>query len=132
MKSSLYSLSPFFPLFLLLSDSCGFVDVGLSLCRDDGSVVYNFFAAGPRQYCHFRVRLPWDSRPYLMSQIPDFPFRRLLRLARLRWRYSTPPPHGTLCLFYLSPLKYSVCVWNRRRLSRLHFPLLRFHNNLVT
>jgi hypothetical protein len=23
-----------------------------------------------------------------------FPFRRLLRLARLRWRYSIPPPHG--------------------------------------
>jgi hypothetical protein len=25
----------------------------------------------------------------LLSQIRDFPFRRLLRLARLRWRYST-------------------------------------------
>jgi hypothetical protein len=23
-----------------------------------------------------------------------FPFRHLLRLAGLRWRYSTPPPHG--------------------------------------
>jgi hypothetical protein len=23
-----------------------------------------------------------------------FPFRRLLRLAGLRWKYSTPPPHG--------------------------------------
>jgi hypothetical protein len=30
----------------------------------------------------------------LLSQIRDFPFRRLLRLAGLRWRYSTPPPHG--------------------------------------
>jgi hypothetical protein len=29
----------------------------------------------------------------LLSQIRDFPFRRLLRLARQRWRYSTPPPH---------------------------------------
>jgi hypothetical protein len=29
----------------------------------------------------------------LMSQIWDFPFRRLLRLARLQWRYSAPPPH---------------------------------------
>jgi hypothetical protein len=28
----------------------------------------------------------------LLSQIWDFPFRRLLRLAGLRWRYSTPPP----------------------------------------
>jgi hypothetical protein len=30
----------------------------------------------------------------LLSQIRDIPFRRLLRLAGLRWRYSTPPPHG--------------------------------------
>jgi hypothetical protein len=30
----------------------------------------------------------------LLSQIRDFPFRRLLRFAFLRWRYSTPPPHG--------------------------------------
>jgi hypothetical protein len=30
----------------------------------------------------------------LLSQIGDFPFRRLLRLAGLRWRYSNPPPHG--------------------------------------
>jgi hypothetical protein len=29
----------------------------------------------------------------LLSQIRDFPFRRLLRLAGSRWRYSTPPPH---------------------------------------
>jgi hypothetical protein len=30
----------------------------------------------------------------LLSQIRDFPFRRLLRLTGLRWRYSTQPPHG--------------------------------------
>jgi hypothetical protein len=29
----------------------------------------------------------------LLSQIRDFPFRHLLQLAGLRWRYSTPPPH---------------------------------------
>jgi hypothetical protein len=28
-----------------------------------------------------------------------FPFRRLLRLAGLRWRYSNPPPHGDRLLF---------------------------------
>jgi hypothetical protein len=32
----------------------------------------------------------------LLSQIRGFHFRRLLRLAGLRWRYSTPPPHGRL------------------------------------
>jgi hypothetical protein len=30
----------------------------------------------------------------LLFQIRDFPFYRLLRLAGLRWWYSTPPPHG--------------------------------------
>jgi hypothetical protein len=32
----------------------------------------------------------------LLSQIRDFPFLRLLRLAGSRWRYSTPPPRGLL------------------------------------
>jgi hypothetical protein len=36
------------------------------------------------------------SDQILLPQIRDFPFRRLLRLAGLRWRYSTPPPHGIL------------------------------------
>jgi hypothetical protein len=34
----------------------------------------------------------WDH--ILLSQIWDFPFCHLLRLAGSRWRYSTPPPHG--------------------------------------
>jgi hypothetical protein len=39
----------------------------------------------------------------LLSQIRDFPFRRLLRLAGLRWRYSTLPPHGiSLFIFSIS------------------------------
>jgi hypothetical protein len=32
----------------------------------------------------------------LLSQIRDFPFRRLLQLAGSRWRYSIPPPHGVV------------------------------------
>jgi hypothetical protein len=43
---------------------------------------------------HSQVRVQWDSWPYLLSQFRDFPFRRLLRLAGIRWRYWTPPPHG--------------------------------------
>jgi hypothetical protein len=34
----------------------------------------------------------------VLSQIRDFPFRRLLRLSGLRWPYSTAPPHGILLL----------------------------------
>jgi hypothetical protein len=69
---------------LLLSDSCGFVHVGRSLWREDGSVVYNCYWSSPAQ----------SFSGLLLSQFRDFPFRRLLRLAVLRWRYSTPPPHG--------------------------------------
>jgi hypothetical protein len=36
----------------------------------------------------------WTRDHILLSQIRDFPFRRLLRLAGSRWGYSTPPPHG--------------------------------------
>jgi hypothetical protein len=42
---------------------------------------------------------PLGTRDHiLLSQIWDFPFRRLLRLAGSRWRYSTPPPHN-LCQY---------------------------------
>jgi hypothetical protein len=83
-------------------------------------------AAGPRQRSHSEVRVLRDSRPHfttLDSKLPQtggpgpriyiaeeqdgpvipsgtgFPFRRLLRLAGLRWRYSTPPPYGIISLF---------------------------------
>jgi hypothetical protein len=42
-------------------------------------------AAGLRQRSHL------DH--ILLSQIRDFPFRLVLRLTGLRWRYSTTPPH---------------------------------------
>jgi hypothetical protein len=38
----------------------------------------------------------------LLSQIWDFRFRLLLRLAGSRWRYSTPPPHGSGKYYNLS------------------------------
>jgi hypothetical protein len=39
----------------------------------------------------------------LLSQIRDFPFRRLLRLAGLRWKYSTPSPHGLPQFQFFNP-----------------------------
>jgi hypothetical protein len=51
-------------------------------------------AAGAHQRSHSSVRVLWDSRQYFT--VPEFSFRRLVRLAGLRWRYSTPPPHGRL------------------------------------
>jgi hypothetical protein len=78
-------------------------------------------AAGSGQRTHSQVRVPRDSWPHFTVSdsrlsptwrarspfyIPQeqggpvtppgtgFPYRRLLRLAGLRWRYSSPPPHG--------------------------------------
>jgi hypothetical protein len=45
-------------------------------------------------------------RIYITRNMPTgtgFPFRRLLRLAGLRWRYSNPPPHG---------LNVIIQMWN--------------------
>jgi hypothetical protein len=71
-------------------------------------------AAGPRQRSHFRVYI-------LLSQIRDFPFRRLLCLAGLRWRYSIPPPHGISVKFTLRLAVYRQSV-------RLGVKLLETHD----
>jgi hypothetical protein len=56
------------------------------------------------------LRVPEPGRPGLRLYIPQeeggpvippgtvFPFRRLLRLVELRWRYSNPFPHGAAIL----------------------------------
>jgi hypothetical protein len=51
-------------------------------------------AVGPRQNSHSCDLIPRDSRPCFTLSDSRFPFRRLLRLAGLRWRYSIPAPHG--------------------------------------
>jgi hypothetical protein len=108
--------------FLLLSDSCRFVDMGRCFWRENGSAVYNCCWSSPAE--SFWVRVPRYSTPYftvsnsrlpkpggpgpriyipqeqggpVLAPGPGFPFRRLLRLAGSRWRYSNPPPHG-VCL----------------------------------
>jgi hypothetical protein len=54
---------------------------------------------------------PLGTRDHiLLSQIWDFPFRRLLRLAGSRWRYSTPPPHGSL--FGFIPYRPEIGRWH--------------------
>jgi hypothetical protein len=94
--------------FLLLSDSRGFVDVERSLWREDRSVVYNCCWSSPAQsfldsspaglvtifYCLiFETSRTWRARSsYLYPPERWFSFRRLLRLAGLRRRYSNPPP----------------------------------------
>jgi hypothetical protein len=108
-----------------------------SLCNilSDESMGLSFtIAAGPSQRSHSRVRVPRDSLPYFTvsdSRLhqhggpgpriyipqehggpvlgPDtrFIFRRFLRLAGLRWRYSTPPQHWRISSFVIFSL-YSL------------------------
>jgi hypothetical protein len=47
------------------------------------------FAAGPRQCSYFRAWVPSVSWPYLLPQIRDFSFHRLLSLAGLQCWFST-------------------------------------------
>jgi hypothetical protein len=54
-----------------------------------------------------------------------FPFRRLLRLEGLRWRYSTPPPHGRLTHSSSSPA-YNISARTAQKISFLcRFQLLQ-------
>jgi hypothetical protein len=93
--------------YLLLSASCGFVDVGRLLWREDGPVIYNcrwssptqsFSAPSPAGHSQIRDPPTWRATsPYLYPQKrggTGFPFSHFLPFAELRWRYSYPPPRG--------------------------------------
>jgi hypothetical protein len=99
-----------------------YLNVERPLWREDGSVISCTIASGPCHSSQPRVhvqqnsghillshlRLPQPGEPGSRIYIPQeqggpvippgtgFPFRRLLRLAGLRWRYSNPPPHGSV------------------------------------
>jgi hypothetical protein len=114
--------------FSFLSDNCGFLDVVHPLWREDGSVIYSYncFWALPEQLLSgpssaepvtILYYLIWEAQPGWPGSciyIPreqggpvillgtEFPFRRLLQLAGLRWRFSNPPPHGYYVWGYVS------------------------------
>jgi hypothetical protein len=54
-----------------------------------------------------------ETRDHIfLSQIRDFPFRRLLRLAGSRWGYSTRPPHGSILPCGKKKKLFSALVWS--------------------
>jgi hypothetical protein len=79
--------------YLLLFDSYGLVFLWDAL-SDERTGLSPLHAAGPCQRSFLRSYSFGTCDHILLSHIRDFPFRRLLRLAGSRWRYSTPPPHG--------------------------------------
>jgi hypothetical protein len=54
-----------------------------------------------------RVYIPQEQGDAVISPGIGFPFRRLLRLSGIRWRYSNPPPHRILTTSpcYISPAR---------------------------
>jgi hypothetical protein len=101
--------------YLLLFDSYGLVSCGApSLTRGRVCLLYMLLAIASAV---FLTSESLGTRDHiLLSQIWDFPFRRLLRLAGSRWRYSTPPPYGYDLLFVTNFLKSSASVPNRKHL----------------
>jgi hypothetical protein len=83
--------------FLLLSDSCGFVDMNHLLRRQDRSVIYNCWwhsLALWIQGSSPHIYIPQERGGPVIPAGTGFPFHHLLWLAVFRWRYSNPPPHG--------------------------------------
>jgi hypothetical protein len=70
-----------------------------ALCEEKTGLSFTT-ASGPRQ------QVPCDPRPYFTVSNSRLPFSSLPRLAGLRWRYSTPSPHGILPVFRDSDLLY--------------------------
>jgi hypothetical protein len=133
---------------IFITVSCGFVIVRRSLWRKDALDVYNGCWPSPAQsfsgpsplglttifYClRFEIPPTWIARsPYLYPQEQGgpvispgtgFPFRRLLRLAGLRWKYSNPPPWGGICIYIYIYIYVCMCVcyimtWWRCSLTR--------------
>jgi hypothetical protein len=60
------------PVFLLLSDSWGFLM--WSALSDERAGLSLTIAVGSRQRCHSRVRVPWDLRPYFTFLDSRLPF----------------------------------------------------------
>jgi hypothetical protein len=120
---------------------------------DEGMGLSFTIAAGPRQRSHSQVRVPRDSWPYVIvsdSRLPQrggpgpriyipqeqgvpvkiprywAPFRPILRLAGLRWRYSTWPPHGDSQLQLKVTLRLSVYL---QSVGLWANPLVDYHRN---
>jgi hypothetical protein len=80
-----------------------------SRCPKSASLSYN---KAPICFIPRQSRGTYDH--ILLSQIRDFPFRRLLRLAGSRWRYLTP----TSTRERLCQVKKSKLYYDRRSVSQ--------------
>jgi hypothetical protein len=98
------------PIDMLLSKIFGFLSVGCSLWREDGSAICNAITQWSELHgtckntllSHLRllqtrglgslIYIPQEQGGTVIPSGIGFPLRLLLRLAELRWRYSNPLP----------------------------------------
>jgi hypothetical protein len=99
---------------------------GRPLWQEDGSVVYNCCWSSPAQSFSHPSPMALATIFYCLRFETSL-FLRLLRLAGLRWRFSTPPPHGILIR---SESKSKLCY--DRQLVGLSVLLSSTHLGLTT
>jgi hypothetical protein len=101
--------------------------------RVTARIFYQLNTCGPSPYITSSLTRGWvchsfsGPSPMGLSPIRDFYFCRLLRLAGLRWRCSTPPPHGKdwhLSLSHIATDGQSVCLSWCRAASGAHDQIL--------
>jgi hypothetical protein len=115
------------PVGRLLSESCYLVSVVRPLWREDGSAVCSAitqWSETRRNRNHtlpshlrlpqpggsdFRIYIPQEQDGPVIPPGTEFPFRRLLRLTALRWRYSNAPTRGIFVL--LQNCQMHPCSW---------------------
>jgi hypothetical protein len=78
-----------------------FLDAEHPPWRENGSVIYLYSCSWalaeqslPTSRPHFTVS--FETPPTWRARVTGFPFRRLLRLAGLRWNCSNPPSHSRI------------------------------------
>jgi hypothetical protein len=107
--------------FLLLPDSCKFVDVGRPLWREDGSVFC--ICCWPSAAQLFSVRVPRDSLPYFTVSVSKLLFSSPPTVTGLRWRYLTPAStrdgfddwiYFTLCIHTVRDYRQTALSLNYR------------------
>jgi hypothetical protein len=79
-------------IFVLLSDSWSLLMWGA--LSDEKTGLSFTIAPVSRQRSHFRVRVPWDSWSYFTVSDSRLPCSSPPTGRSVRWRHSTPPPHG--------------------------------------
>jgi hypothetical protein len=82
-----------------------------------------------------RIYIPQEQGSPVIPTGTGFHFRRLLRLAGLRWRYSTTPPHANCITFFHARL-HLPCRWRQKiplKLQHISTTLhcVTFHNILT-